>query len=94
MVVTLVFSGVKLTDHGERGIEITRRTMNGGRATHTIVSPYSMIQIADYLRGRMEREPQGLIQDIFPDMKAEDREFLMTGITPAQWNEMFGGEDD
>lgn len=94
MTVTLVFNGIKLTNHGDLGIEIDRVGMQGGRVKHTIQSPYSMIQIADYLRGRMERRPQGLIQDIFPDMKAEDREFLMTGITPKQWNEMFGGEDD
>lgn len=35
-----------------------------------------------------------LIQDIFPDLTADEREFLMTGITPSEWDQMFGEEDD
>jgi hypothetical protein len=30
-----------------------------------------------------------MIQDAFPNMGKEDREFLMTGITPAEWTNMF-----
>ena len=30
------------------------------------------------------------IQDALPHLTAEEREFLMTGITPAEWNELFG----
>jgi len=35
----------------------------------------------------------GYIQDIFPHLPAGEREFLMTGITPAEWDEIFGKED-
>lgn len=31
-----------------------------------------------------------LIQDAFPTLTPELREFIKTGITPAKWNEMFG----
>ena len=30
-----------------------------------------------------------LIQDAMPQLSAEEREFLMTGITPAEWDEAF-----
>ena len=30
----------------------------------------------------------GLIQDIFPHLDPEEREFLKTGITPEEWNTM------
>lgn len=30
------------------------------------------------------------IQDAMPNVPAEHREFLMTGITPEEWNEMYG----
>lgn len=33
-----------------------------------------------------------LIQNVMPHLSAEDREFLMTGITPEEWDETFGGE--
>tara|TARA_R110001592_G_scaffold151652_2_gene378424 strand:+ start:827 stop:1027 length:201 start_codon:yes stop_codon:yes gene_type:complete len=28
-----------------------------------------------------------LIQDVMPDLSADEREFLMTGITPSEWLE-------
>ena len=29
----------------------------------------------------------GLIQHVMPHLSPEEREFLMTGITPAEWSE-------
>lgn len=37
---------------------------------------------------------QGHIQDIFPRLTPDQREFIMTGITPEQWNETFPTEDE
>lgn len=31
-----------------------------------------------------------LIQNVMPDLDENDREFIMTGITPEQWEEVFG----
>jgi hypothetical protein len=30
-----------------------------------------------------------LIQNIVPNLSMEEREFLITGITPKEWNELF-----
>ena len=30
-----------------------------------------------------------LIQNVMPHLSADDREFLMTGLTPKDWEEMF-----
>lgn len=35
---------------------------------------------------------KGCIQDVFPKLSSDDREFLMTGITPDEWDELFGEE--
>ena len=40
-------------------------------------------QLADYASGT-------LAQDAFPHLSADDREFLMTGITPSEWDNAFG----
>lgn len=32
------------------------------------------------------------IQDAMPHVSAEDREFLISGITPTHWNNVFGDE--
>jgi hypothetical protein len=35
-----------------------------------------------------------LIQDAMPHLDKEEREFLMTGYTPEDWNTMFPPEED
>ena len=37
-----------------------------------------------------------MIQDAFPNLTENDREFIMTGVLPAEWDEMFAEkpEDD
>jgi len=40
-------------------------------------------QVKSYLEG-------ALIQDAFPDLSADDREFIMTGIVPEEWDKLFG----
>jgi hypothetical protein len=34
-----------------------------------------------------------LVQDVFPHFDADQREFLITGILPEEWDAMFGSED-
>ena len=34
----------------------------------------------------------GLIQDIFPNLTASEREFIKTGITDDEWKELFAAE--
>ena len=45
----------------------------------------SLVQYRDWLRGVP-------IQDAMPNLTPNEREFIMTGITPEEWNEIFGGE--
>ena len=35
-----------------------------------------------------------LIQDAFPNLDAEQREFILTGVTPQEWNDTFGGDEE
>jgi hypothetical protein len=35
-----------------------------------------------------------LVQDAFPNLDKGQREFLISGITPDEWNETFGEEDN
>ena len=34
------------------------------------------------------------IQDAMPDLTPDEREFIKTGITPKEWDEMFGDAGD
>lgn len=33
-------------------------------------------------------------QNVWPNMPPEQREFLISGITPQEWEETFGGAED
>ena len=41
-------------------------------------------QIKEYMEGLRS------VQAIFPNLNADEREFIMTGYTPSDWNAMFG----
>lgn len=36
---------------------------------------------------------EALIQNAFPTLNADEREFIMTGITPEEWNSTLGPEE-
>jgi len=44
---------------------------------------------AEFIKGQMARENGALIQDAFPQLSADEREFIMTGTPPAVWDEIF-----
>jgi uncharacterized protein (DUF779 family) len=33
-----------------------------------------------------------LVQNVFPHLNSEEREFIVSGITPQEWKELFGEE--
>lgn len=37
---------------------------------------------------------QGLVQDVFPQLNADQREFLMSGATPEEWADVFGSDEE
>ena len=43
---------------------------------------------------RRYNEGQEHVQDIFPELSLEEREFLISGITPEEWDEIFGEEEE
>ena len=34
-----------------------------------------------------------LAQEAFPNLSDNEREFIMTGITPEEWDNVFGGDE-
>lgn len=56
-------------------------------AVNTMTLPVTEAQLDRFFRR------EALIQDIFPDLSDEQREFLLTGVTPAEWNAVFGKKE-
>ena len=49
----------------------------------------------DVTQEQLNRYAEGIeyIQDVFAHLTAPEREFIKTGITPDEWNELFGVPD-
>lgn len=62
---------------------VRKYDMNGVLQTMSI--EVSDKQLEDYSSGK------GHVQEIFPTLRACEREFLITGMTPETWGELFGG---
>ena len=65
----------------ENMVRITKTSMLSG-LQRSMDLPVRQGHIDHWLGG-------ALIQDAMPHLDADQREFLMTGITPAEWNEAF-----
>lgn len=51
--------------------------------------PVDPRKLRDWRCGKIK----GFIQDVFPELNADQREFLLTGITPEEWENAFGEEE-
>ena len=49
--------------------------------------PVTQEQLDAYIKGNL------MIQDAFPNLTPDQREFIMTGHTPADWELIFAEED-
>jgi hypothetical protein len=45
-------------------------------------------QLFNFISGR-----SGLAQEAFPDLSLDEREFIISGIHPTEWEQLFGNED-
>lgn len=44
---------------------------------------------------QLDRHAAGAyVQEVFPDLDADQREFLITGLLPGEFDFMFGDDDD
>ena len=53
---------------------------------------FKNVTVESMKRGAKDYESGSLIQDAFDFLNPDQREFLMTGMTPEEWEEMFGEE--
>jgi len=62
-------------------MRIHKRSMFSGKV-HEMDLDITLEQIERYNKGE-------LIQNVFTNLSDDEREFLMTGITPDEWDEVF-----
>ena len=67
-------------------MQITRTSMISGN-TNTMELNVTKEQLTAWESGVN-------IQVAMPQLDADEREFIKTGVTPTEWNELFGEEED
>tara|TARA_B100000508_G_scaffold39396_1_gene30864 strand:+ start:396 stop:605 length:210 start_codon:yes stop_codon:yes gene_type:complete len=67
-------------------VEVIRKSPLTGNVNKMYLD-ISQEQIAEWNAPAEERR---LIQDIFPNLNDDEREFIMTGYTPADWRALHG----
>jgi hypothetical protein len=45
------------------------------------------------IEGQVKYDAGALVQHAFPFLNDDQREFLMTGLTPKAWDDLFGDEE-
>lgn len=66
-------------------MKITKKSILTG-ITHVRDLPINIAELDRHHRGEHA-------QDVWPHLNPNDREFLISGITPEEWEEAFGTEE-
>ncbi|AWN47189.1 hypothetical protein DK419_13395 [Methylobacterium terrae] len=66
---------------------LVTRTSRLSGIKRTLDLPITDEQVAAFKRG-------ALIQHAFPDLPADKREFILTGITPEEWSATFSDQPE
>lgn len=70
-------------------MKITRVSPFSGK-TNTLEIPRLTPEL--YEEAKQRRANGELLQNAYPFLNADEREFIKTGITPAEWDATFGKE--
>jgi hypothetical protein len=65
---------------------LVKKSMNSGKLCGMEL-PITQEELDNYYAGG------NMIQSVFPHLTADQREFILTGITPEEWEEMFAEDD-
>ena len=69
-------------------LEVTRKSILSGKTnTMTLDITQESLDIYDTIGGM-------LVQNVFPNLNKEEREFLINGVTPDEWNKYIGDYND
>lgn len=68
-------------------MKVTRTSKLSGKV-HTMDIDTTYEQLVKYAKGDCK------VQDIFPHLSADEREFIKSGITPEEWAETFPEEEE
>lgn len=84
-----MITSIEFQDHGNA---IVRARSIFGRDGSMEFSPDVANRIMDWTYSNPAIRP--FVQDAFSDLSDDEREFLITGMTPDEWTDQLGEEED
>ena len=80
-----------IDNRGEGLTRFTRGTFGSTKSSYMDLN----IRYMEFVLGLQKwLHNDGYIQDIFPGLNADEREFIVSGLTPEAWNKIFGEEEE
>ena len=76
-------------EHSNHETKVIAKSMFTGRIAEMVI-PLPLRAVTAGLQAIKTQ----FIQQAFPTLNAEQREFIKTGVTPEEWKEVFGDEED
>ena len=81
--------GFSIDNHGDKGVTFSREQVTDRKET----SMHLNIEYTEFVLGLQEWMHGALIQDVFPKASSEEREFIVSGLTPEAWDKIFGEKE-
>ena len=78
----------QIGQNGKMTMIVERQSIVSGK-TYQMELDITQEQLNDFTNGRT-----GLIQEAFPHLSIDEREFIISGIHPIEWKELFGELED
>ena len=90
--ITNIIINFLINNQNVKTMLITRKSLYSG-VEHTLDINITQEKLDEWTR--LESDSNGpLIQEFFPELTADEREFILTGILADEWDDMFPEEDD
>jgi hypothetical protein len=81
-------------ENNERVVSVTRTSLITNQIHTLPIHGVGFYSVVDWLTKRHAGKPHELVQDAFPLITADEREFLVTGITAEEWKTYFATRDE
>lgn len=76
-------------DTGADHTKVTCMNKITGKLTEIILK----LSFQELYVAKAKYDQGAMIQDVLPELTPDERELLLTGITPEEWEELFGKEE-
>jgi hypothetical protein len=84
---------IRIVEGKFNSVFVSRKSIIDGQPYTMCLGNVGAREIYDWFKARLSGDRR-LIQDVFPNLLDEEREFLISGITPGEWDRKIAITED